>query len=60
MSKGSKQRPGTGYAHGYDLIKWPTDICPVCGELKVKCGCVPTEDGPGQMDADDTKKESKS
>ena len=49
--KGSKQRPGAGYAQGYAGIDWgkrdpePTP-CDCAG--KGCTVCAPTEDGPGQ------------
>ncbi len=49
MSKGSKQRPGAGYAEGWDAIFSNADAsgkCPVCNENVARCACVPTEDGP--------------
>jgi len=52
MSKGSKQRPGTGYAENFVRIFTPSTpplTCPVCGEDA--CICERTEDGPGQDEA---------
>lgn len=55
MSKGSKQRPGTGYAEGAERI-WPEEskYCPGCGLLPSWCAC--TTDGPGQDEARDAAK----
>lgn len=55
MSKGSKVRPGKGYADGFDRIFTTNDavpplICPACQEEI--CICQGTEDGPGQDDVD--------
>ncbi len=52
MSKGSKQRPGAGYAEGYAGIDWGKPIpgvpliCTACNTEP--CDCERTEDGPGQ------------
>jgi hypothetical protein len=54
--KGSRQRPGAGYAEGWDAIFTNADAsgkCPVCNESVARCACVPTEDGPGQPGAVD-------
>lgn len=56
MSKGSGRRPGIIPPTAWERIFNP-DICPICGELKAKCGCCPTEDGPGQQDQAKEEKE---
>jgi hypothetical protein len=56
MSKGSKQRPGAGYAEGWDAIfrDPPPTPCECAGK---GCPvCAPTEDGPGQDEARDVAK----
>jgi len=48
MSKGSRIRPGAGYAEGWDTIfrDPPPTPCECAGK---GCPvCAPTEDGPGQ------------
>jgi len=52
MSKGSNQRPGTGYSEGWAAIDWSrhNKQCGLCQKPIDKCGCCPTEDGPGQVD----------
>lgn len=49
MSKGSKQRPGTGYAEGWDAIFNVPLICTACNTEP--CDCQGTVDGPGQDEA---------
>jgi len=46
MSKGSQQRPGTGYQDNHERIM-PTapKHCQACGYLPVWCKCAPTGDG---------------
>ena len=54
--KGSARRPGNISQDAWNRIFHP-DICPVCGELKAKCGCCPTDDGPGQKEEAKEKRE---
>lgn len=55
MSNGSEQQPGKGFNKGHDLIDWSRRkaLCGSCLKPADKCGCVPTEDGPGQAEADE-------
>ena len=46
MSKGSKQRPGAGYAEGWDTIFGIPLICTACNTKP--CECDRSTDGPGQ------------
>lgn len=54
MSKGSKQRPGAGYAEGWDTIFRVPLICTACNTEP--CDCERTEDGPGQDEASDQER----
>ena len=51
MSKGSARRPGHMPDANWDAIFKPAPPPPFCNLCKMPantCGCVPTDDGPGQ------------
>lgn len=57
MSKGSTSRPFSvpreQFESNYDAIDWgKPSKCPVCNENIPRCICAPTDDGPGQEEAD--------
>lgn len=50
--KGSARRPGSIPEGAWDAIfkpKPPPPFCNLCKMTADKCGCVPTDDGPGQV-----------
>lgn len=49
--KGSKRRPGIIPPTAWDRIfAKPPPICGLCQRPSACCGCMPTDDGPGQKD----------
>jgi hypothetical protein len=58
--KGSGRRPGTMQPGAWKAIDWgetPATPAPYCDLHKMslsKCGCMPTDDGPGQEGAEES------
>lgn len=54
--KGSARRPLSvsidKFDQSFDMIFKKKDQCGLCKKDKATCGCMPTDDGPGQENAD--------
>jgi hypothetical protein len=61
--KGSARRPGVMPPGAWEAIEWskkpaaPPPFCELHKMALSKCGCVPTDDGPGQDGSEEVKAE---
>lgn len=59
--KGSKARPLSipreEFACRYDMIFKQKELCGTCRKPVDRCGCMPTDDGPGQDGSEEAKAE---
>ena len=56
MSNGSGRRPfspQSQFDQSFDMIFKAKELCGLCKKDATKCGCCPTDDGPGQDESKD-------